>query len=369
MLARRQSAASPGNRWDDLRLILRKEFRGIRRMFTVLWRIPVEILFCIVLTGFLIVRIGAGHDLWLEIPISYHSYEPVRVFSTENAALVLCLAMLLPMLITAIAHEREQGTLEQLLLTPLRARDILLGKLLAALLPISIVIVFLTLVIAPGVLWTETITWNQLPSRLGPVGIFLLKVLCAGAIALWCSTYCHTVSRALAVAVPLCLLLLLPAPEDVNLHDYSVYSVSSHYQSPSVKFVFLLYFVVAAILIISWVTWATIRLVCHLTKRMPSTVFSGLLILVLTLGAIWGYFDCIIYLPNSFNYIDGLVGSSYTVVDYLPYFNAFVLLATSFTIIHLAARHLEGGRLNCQPLLHGVKSPPIYTHTPSAGKG
>ncbi len=110
---------------------------------------------------------------------------------------------MLTMLFTAIAivREREQGTIEQLIVTPIRPLELILGKVAP-----YVVIAFLDLVeiLAIGVLWFDVPIHGSVPLLLGLSSLFLLTSLGLGLLI-------STVSKTQQEAMMLTFFVMLPS--------------------------------------------------------------------------------------------------------------------------------------------------------------
>lgn len=127
-------------------------------------------------------------------------------------ALIGTLTLLQTLMLTAmsVAREREQGTFDQLLVTPLRPVEIMAGKALPAML--------IGIVQATGVLLVAQL-WFRIPfqgSFLVLYGGLLLFVLAAVGIGLVVSAFCYTMQQAMLFAfvliMPFSLLSGLATP-------------------------------------------------------------------------------------------------------------------------------------------------------------
>ena len=94
---------------------------------------------------------------------------------------------------TAIVRERERGTIEQLIVTPIRSWELMVGKLL----PYTILAILNTLeVLLIGYLWFQVPVRGDLGLILGLSGIFLLSSLGIGLLA---STIANTQQEAMLI--------------------------------------------------------------------------------------------------------------------------------------------------------------------------
>lgn len=91
------------------------------------------------------------------------------------------LTLVVTMLVTAltVAREREQGTFDQLLVTPLRPGEILIGKMLPG---FVIGIVQATLILLVATLWFEVPFLGSLPAFYCGLALFLLSGVGAGLL-------------------------------------------------------------------------------------------------------------------------------------------------------------------------------------------
>lgn len=102
---------------------------------------------------------------------------------------------------TAIVRERERGTIEQLIVTPIRSWELMVGKML----PYTLLAFLNTLeVIAIGALWFEVPVRSSLSLILALSGLFLLSSLGIGLLA---STIANTQQEAMLVV----WMTMLPA--------------------------------------------------------------------------------------------------------------------------------------------------------------
>jgi len=93
-----------------------------------------------------------------------------------------------------IARERESGTLYQLMVTSLRRREIVIGKML----PYLVVSAFLVLVIMVVSGWHFGVAFHQLPAL---AVICLLFLLCSLGLGLLISAFSHTQTQAIQFSV------------------------------------------------------------------------------------------------------------------------------------------------------------------------
>lgn len=113
-----------------------------------------------------------------------------------------------------IVRERQRGSLDLLLLSRLGADDIVIGKLLARMVPILFGLVVVTLpVVGDSLLWLHGLGdwWNVL-------AISAASALGLSALGVACSSRCRTVGQAIGWAFGLTALLVIGTP---LLEDYT----------------------------------------------------------------------------------------------------------------------------------------------------
>jgi ABC-2 type transport system permease protein len=117
--------------------------------------------------------------------------------------LIGTILMMLTMLFTAMAivREREQGTMEQLIVTPIRPLELIIGKVLP-----FVLIAFLNLleILFIGVWWFGVPIHGSVPLLLGLSTVFLLSSLGLGILI-------STVSKTQQEAMMLTFFILLPS--------------------------------------------------------------------------------------------------------------------------------------------------------------
>jgi ABC-2 type transport system permease protein len=101
----------------------------------------------------------------------------------------------------AIVRERERGTLEQLIVTPIRPWELMLGKLLPY---VAIAFANISVVSIVGVAWFGVEFAGSFPLLLALSGIFLLSSLGIGMLI-------STVSRTQTQAMQMALFVMLPS--------------------------------------------------------------------------------------------------------------------------------------------------------------
>lgn len=102
---------------------------------------------------------------------------------------------------SAIVHERERGTIEQLIVTPIRPIELVVGKIL----PYAVLALLITIeVLVVGTFWFGVPIKGSIVLLLGIAGLFLLSNL---GIGLFISTVAHTQQEAMLLT----FLMLLPS--------------------------------------------------------------------------------------------------------------------------------------------------------------
>ena len=141
-------------------------------------------------------RIGV-HDRALPARIDVRTrawYNPdLRSRNYNVPGVIAIIIMLTCLLLTsmAVVREREIGTMEQLMVTPLRPLELMLGKTI----PFASIGFFdMFLVTAVGVFWFDIPIKGSLPLLIGSTAIYLLSVL---GIGLFISTVSKTQQQAL----------------------------------------------------------------------------------------------------------------------------------------------------------------------------
>lgn len=131
-------------------------------------------------------------------------YNPGLVSSVYNVPAVAgVLLMFMCLVLTAlnVVRERELGTLEQLMVTPINATELILGKTI----PVAIIaFIDLVLIVAVALLWFD------IPFRGNPIELVLAAALFILA-SLGAGLFISTISRTQQEAFMAMFLLLLPA--------------------------------------------------------------------------------------------------------------------------------------------------------------
>jgi ABC-2 type transport system permease protein len=118
-----------------------------------------------------------------------------RHFMVPGVLAMLLLLITMNLSAMAIVREREQGTLEQLQVTPLRNVELILGKLL----PYGLIgVLDVVLVVGVAVLWFEVPLRGSLPLLFG---CSLVYLLCTFGLGLLVSTISSTQQQAMMTAV------------------------------------------------------------------------------------------------------------------------------------------------------------------------
>jgi len=101
----------------------------------------------------------------------------------------------------AIVREREQGTFEQLIVTPIRPVEIMIGKLLPY---VFIAFVNVGIILAVGIFWFKATFAGDLGLLLALAGLFLFSTLGLGLLI-------STISRTQLQATQLSIFVMLPS--------------------------------------------------------------------------------------------------------------------------------------------------------------
>jgi ABC-2 type transport system permease protein len=124
-----------------------------------------------------------------------------RLYNVPAVVGVVLLLMCLLLTALAVAREREVGTLEQLMVTPLTPAELMLGKTI----PVAVVgMIDLALVTAVAILWFDVPFRGSVLALLAAALVYILAGL---ALGLWIST----VSRTQQEAFLTMFLFILPA--------------------------------------------------------------------------------------------------------------------------------------------------------------
>ena len=101
----------------------------------------------------------------------------------------------------SIVREKERGTMEQLVVTPIRPLELLLGKLLPF---VFIGFVSLSLILATGIFWFGVVPIGSIPLLLLLSTIFLVTILAIGLLI-------SSIARTQLQAMQMTFILLLPS--------------------------------------------------------------------------------------------------------------------------------------------------------------
>jgi len=101
----------------------------------------------------------------------------------------------------AIVREKERGTMEQLIVTPIRSLELLLGKLLPF---VFIGFVSLTLILATGIFWFGVVPIGSIPLLVLLSTIFLFTILAIGLLI-------SSVAKTQLQAMQMTFILILPS--------------------------------------------------------------------------------------------------------------------------------------------------------------
>jgi len=144
---------------------------------------------------------GTGPPAVLEVRAWYNENLRSRWFIVPGIVGLITLVVTLVVTALSVAREREQGTFDQLLVTPLRPVEILAGKALPGLL---IGTLEASLIIALAVLWFDIPLRGSLGALYLGLGLFLLSAV---GVGLMISAICITQQQAVLGA----FLFLVPA--------------------------------------------------------------------------------------------------------------------------------------------------------------
>ena len=158
---------------DRVLAVMRKELREFRRNRFIIWTMAVLPL------------------IFLLIPmINVFTLSPTASIAAVHAVVgsALLLMLLVPVIVPAtiaaysVVGEREQGTLEPLLTTPIRREELLLGKALAAIIP-SVAIAYA--LFALFIIGVRVDTTSAVVSDVWQAPLFIAQLLFAPLLAAW----------------------------------------------------------------------------------------------------------------------------------------------------------------------------------------
>ncbi|MHB0935297.1 MAG: ABC transporter permease [Armatimonadota bacterium] len=177
--------------------IMRKELRTQQRQMRVWWRQLLQMSFILACFGWLLMCVfpigNAISDFSFNNGIDLSFY--IRI--AWSLLLLLVLAQVVPAIAGAIAHEREAGTLEMLLLTPLRSSEILAGKALAACLPVVTMLAVIIIFMVVGMRISDNYAWDVIE----PLMILCRVALFATVLGLFCSTWLDRTASVIGITI------------------------------------------------------------------------------------------------------------------------------------------------------------------------
>ena len=137
----------------------------------------------------------------IETRVWYNPDMKSKVFNIP-ALIGLILQNVIAMLTSfAIVREKERGTMEQLIVTPIRSLELLLGKLLPF---VFIGFVSLTLILATGIFWFGVVPIGSIPLLVLLSTIFLFTILAIGLLI-------SSVAKTQLQAMQMTFILILPS--------------------------------------------------------------------------------------------------------------------------------------------------------------
>lgn len=328
-----------------LAAMLRKELTAHRRAMRVWWRVALLLGIILLYSAELLyimntspVQIDAsGHSSLLEGMIRVNM-GPVYPPNTQAFIGLLLLTLVLPFTTAAFAREREVGTLDLLLLTRLRNREILLGKLLPPLLPILGTILPALYVLCLGL----ASMGEYLLRAILPAYDLLLLILNAGLIGLCASLRFHNTSRALGAAIVAIILLVYRLPFALFVYILDTRGPSGvlggdiivHLEVPQI---WMLSAIAAA-----WSGEAIFTFIRRITRFDLPAIARGTLYIMLWIGALAGliyaslHIEGLTYLAHS----DAIWITWWACIVYLQ---PLLLLITLYAYSHTLLRRLRAG--------------------------
>lgn len=137
----------------------------------------------------------------IETRVWYNPDMKSKVFNIP-ALIGLILQNVIAMLTSfAIVREKERGTMEQLVVTPIRSLELLLGKLLPY---VFIGFISLTLILATGIFWFGVVPVGSIPLLVLLSTIFLVTILAIGLLI-------SSVAKTQLQAMQMTFILILPS--------------------------------------------------------------------------------------------------------------------------------------------------------------
>jgi len=144
---------------------------------------------------------GMSTPLNIETRVWYNPDMKSKVFNIP-ALIGLILQNVIAMLTSfAIVREKERGTMEQLIVTPIRSLELLLGKLLPF---VFIGFVSLILILATGIFWFGVVPIGSIPLLVLLSTIFLFTILAIGLLI-------SSVAKTQLQAMQMTFILILPS--------------------------------------------------------------------------------------------------------------------------------------------------------------
>lgn len=270
----------PG-RFDGLLTVMRKEMLVQRRQMRVWWRM-------LLLVGFVLVCFG--WLLYLRYQATTEGTYNMHFDTFFGFALfisVLAIIQVLPVTAGAIARERECATLDMLLTTPLRGRDIVGGKLLVAILPVLTVLLAFTLVAGFLLSTLGGNSWDLVIPLIGAG----LNILFTAALGLLCSTWLNNTARAISTSFGILgFFVILPF-----LSEYIYNYISSFGYGALIGIGISLFVLTSLLLSVGTLELVDAGRIALLKKSLPFS-FGVLLAIPLTVG----YYALQFWLYHSF---------------------------------------------------------------------
>jgi len=181
-------------------VVMRKEMLAQQRQFRGWWLLP-RVAFVLVFLAFMAVAMGM---LRYFDPSNVESFDYFALSAIGFILNVLVIALVLPQTAGAIARERETGALDLLLLTQLRTREILAGKLLAPMAPLLLIM----LPAIPLLLFARLLQWSNPLLPLASLLSLIITLIASGAIGLFTSTLFKNTGQALGTTIAAVILLV-----------------------------------------------------------------------------------------------------------------------------------------------------------------
>ncbi len=197
------------------RAVLQKELRDYRRNKLVVGTMAVLPLVFVLGPLTSLLALGPGTS-------------PAEVRTAVGGALLVLLVvpLLLPTIVAgyAVVGEREQGTLEPVLTTPIRPEELLVGKALAAVLPtvaITYALFALFAVVVRAAAAPQVASFVWMPTRLAAYGLFTPLL---ATFSIWVGLAVSARSSDVRVAQQLSALAVLPMVAFLALFSFRVVS-------------------------------------------------------------------------------------------------------------------------------------------------